>query len=185
MRPASWLVSLGLHLSLLTAVLGLLAWGQGPQRPQKLQIRFQVPSPPQAPSPRPEAPEEPASPAQVPQVNPSSDGASFLAQGSAPGQGSVSAGTTCAPTPVVEPRVDYPRQARRNGWEGVVLVQAQVDGKGRCLSAQVIQTSGHGVLDEAARTALLATVFHPALAAGQETEGQLTWKFTFKLEDSP
>ena len=45
---------------------------------------------------------------------------------------------------------DYPRAARRQGLEGVVLVELVVDAAGRLVSSRVVRSSGHEVLDEAA-----------------------------------
>lgn len=45
---------------------------------------------------------------------------------------------------------EYPRAARRQGLEGVVLVELVVDSAGRLVSAKVARSSGHEVLDAAA-----------------------------------
>lgn len=44
----------------------------------------------------------------------------------------------------------YPRIARRRGWEGTVVIEVRVSGKGRVRAARVEQSSGYGILDEAA-----------------------------------
>ena len=44
----------------------------------------------------------------------------------------------------------YPRSARRRGLEGTVLVELIVDARGKLLSATVVRSSGHEVLDKAA-----------------------------------
>lgn len=52
--------------------------------------------------------------------------------------------------------VFYPEEAIRRGWEGDVRVLVVLDETGRVLSADVAASSGHAVLDEAARSAALA-----------------------------
>lgn len=47
---------------------------------------------------------------------------------------------------------NYPRSARRQGLEGTVLVELIVDARGKLLSASVVRSSGHKVLDQAALT---------------------------------
>ena len=44
----------------------------------------------------------------------------------------------------------YPRSARRRGLEGTVLVELVVDARGKLISATVVRSSGHEVLDNAA-----------------------------------
>jgi protein TonB len=65
----------------------------------------------------------------------------------------------------------YPLLAKRKGWEGTVLLQVRVDARGRPVSVEVLRSSGHRVLDEAARRAVAATwTFRPALRDGLPVE---------------
>ncbi len=69
------------------------------------------------------------------------------------------------------PIPDYPRIAMRKGWEGTVLLQVRVDARGRPVSVQVLRSSGHRVLDEAARRAVSTHWrFRPALRDGLPVE---------------
>lgn len=48
----------------------------------------------------------------------------------------------------------YSEQARANGWEGRVVVATTVQGDGRLMDIRVIESSGHGRLDEDAKQIL-------------------------------
>lgn len=56
----------------------------------------------------------------------------------------------------------YPYLARRNGWEGKVLIRVVLGGDGRLLHAEIQKSSGHEVLDQDAlkvlRAATLPTI---------------------------
>ncbi len=49
---------------------------------------------------------------------------------------------------------NYPLLARRRGWEGEVLLAFRLEADGRITGAHVARSSGYGVLDRAALTAL-------------------------------
>jgi protein TonB len=48
----------------------------------------------------------------------------------------------------------YPAIARRNRWEGEVLLETVVDSAGAVTGCRVLRSSGHEVLDQAALTAV-------------------------------
>lgn len=50
----------------------------------------------------------------------------------------------------------YPGLARRNGWEGTVLIKVVLDGAGRLVKADIQQSSGYATLDEDAMRVLRA-----------------------------
>ena len=50
----------------------------------------------------------------------------------------------------------YPGLARRNGWEGTVLIKVVLDGAGRLVKADIQQSSGYNTLDEDAMQVLRA-----------------------------
>lgn len=65
------------------------------------------------------------------------------------------------------PPPDYPKNATRNGWEGTVLLRVRVDTLGQPIGVEVLHSSGHRALDEAARRQVLAKwSFRPALRNG-------------------
>lgn len=51
-------------------------------------------------------------------------------------------------------RFYYPYAARRNGWEGKVLLGFAVESNGKITDAHVAQGSGYSILDESALSAL-------------------------------
>ncbi|MDO9371789.1 MAG: energy transducer TonB [Gammaproteobacteria bacterium] len=51
----------------------------------------------------------------------------------------------------------YPYLARRNGWEGQVLIKAVIGADGRLLHAEIQQSSGHEALDQDALKVLRAS----------------------------
>jgi len=78
----------------------------------------------------------------------------------------------------------YPVLARRRGWEGEVVLAFRVDADGRIGNVRVADSSGFGLLDSAARDALLrvATV---ALADGRRpgTALDLTLPVIYRLSE--
>ena len=77
----------------------------------------------------------------------------------------------------------YPRKARRKGHEGAVSVEVLVSENGRVAEAAVIDSSGHGELDDAALDAARSAVFSPATVDGSAVSGRLKLKFDFRLQD--
>lgn len=76
---------------------------------------------------------------------------------------------------------DYPRLARRYGWEGTTEYLVQINPQGRATSMVLVQSSGHDLLDEAAKNAVLGWVFHPATENGQAVAGELLVPIRFHL----
>lgn len=65
----------------------------------------------------------------------------------------------------------YPYLARRNGWEGKVLIRVVLGGDGRLLHAEIQESSGHEVLDQDALQVLRAATLlkiEPNLAWQQQ-----------------
>lgn len=60
----------------------------------------------------------------------------------------------------------YPRIARRRGYEGVVLLSVHVLPDGTVADLKIKKTSGHSVLDRAARKAVQRWKFRPATTMG-------------------
>ena len=81
-----------------------------------------------------------------------------------------------------KPGLEYPRLAKREEWEGTVVLRAQVLPSGRVGNVSVQKSSGHSVLDDAALTAAKTWSFVPATQGGQPVAGTVTFPVQFKLQ---
>ncbi|QSX76340.1 energy transducer TonB [Lysobacter arenosi] len=80
------------------------------------------------------------------------------------------------------PAPDYPREAMRQGLAGTVELEILVGIDGRPLDVRVVRSSGHRVLDQAARRAVLAQwTFQPAFRNGQAVQALGRVPIEFKL----
>jgi protein TonB len=88
-----------------------------------------------------------------------------------------------APKPVVIQNTppSYPEIARRNGWEGCVLVRVEVSAVGCPLSTTIAKSSGYGVLDQSALRAVKSWRFQPRAVAGVPTAGSVEVPVNFAL----
>ena len=75
----------------------------------------------------------------------------------------------------------YPRTARRKGHEGSVTVEISVAEDGAVADAEIVETSGHAELDEAALGAARTARFAPATVDGVSVSGRLRLTFRFRL----
>ena len=76
----------------------------------------------------------------------------------------------------------YPRAARRKGHEGCVTVAAVVTETGVVASADVVASSGHAELDDAALAAVRTARFAPATEEGVCVSGRVRLVIAFKLK---
>jgi protein TonB len=60
----------------------------------------------------------------------------------------------------------YPEMARRNGWTGLCMVRVAVTAQGQAGSVSLARSSGHGILDQAALTAVRKWKFSPRMVRG-------------------
>lgn len=81
----------------------------------------------------------------------------------------------------------YPREAALAGLEGSVRIRVVVDEQGRVSDCFVIQSSGHGILDQAACDGMRRfAVFNPAVdASGSPTVGSYATIITYKMRTPP
>ena len=76
----------------------------------------------------------------------------------------------------------YPPQAKREKLEGTVGISLTINHQGRATSCEVIRSSGHPVLDQAACNSMVKHArFDPALdKEGKPTTGVFRTKITWK-----
>jgi protein TonB len=86
---------------------------------------------------------------------------------------SYGAGTQGGPNP------GYPKLAEEAGLEGAVTVTVTVASDGSIGGVSVRQSSGHGVLDEAAVRAARRWSFGPGMQNGVQISGAVSLRFTF------
>ena len=82
---------------------------------------------------------------------------------------------------LTNPLPPYPRQARRLGQQGTVLLRVRVAADGRALAVEVLVSSGHEILDDAARDTVARWRFHPARQGSSEVEGTVEVPVVFRL----
>lgn len=78
----------------------------------------------------------------------------------------------------------YPFRARKKGFEGVVTLDVTVSDIGTPDSCQIINSSGHKELDDAAVKTVLASLFHPGTVDGEDIQSILRILIKFQLNDS-
>ncbi len=64
--------------------------------------------------------------------------------------------------PLRAERPPFPRQAREQGWQGVVLLTLTIDAEGQVLQADVKKSSGYPLLDSSAVQSVKRWTFEPA-----------------------
>ena len=78
--------------------------------------------------------------------------------------------------------LDYPRQSKRLGEVGRVMVRVHIDEAGRAGSVQLDSGSGHPRLDEAALAAVRGARFRPYTENGRPVAGWAFVPIQFELE---
>lgn len=82
------------------------------------------------------------------------------------------------------PRPEYPRRAREAGWAGTVILQVVVLPNGTAGNVTLHTTSGHAILDEAARSAVQRWQFVPAMDGNVSFESVVSLPIRFDLQDA-
>jgi protein TonB len=81
------------------------------------------------------------------------------------------------------PPPPYPAAARKKNWQGEVLLRVRVDESGRPVAVEIEKSSGHRVLDRAARDHVLKRWrFQPALVAGRPVAAWARVPLNFRIE---
>lgn len=82
----------------------------------------------------------------------------------------------------INPPPKYPRQARRRGLEGVVLLEALIDISGRVADLKLFTSSGHPVLDRAALKTVRRWRFSPGTIGGNWREMWVKVPIRYQLQ---
>lgn len=83
------------------------------------------------------------------------------------------------PVPVRHPQPTYPRRALRQGLSGEVVVRALVGTDGRPRQIEILRSSAHRELDDAALQAVRRWRFDPAMRDGQPVAQTVHVPFAF------
>jgi TonB family protein len=83
---------------------------------------------------------------------------------------------------VHQPKPDYPLEARQQGWEGTVTLQLELLADGKVGEVRVAKSSGHDVLDTAAREAAQTWTHTPTVQHGQAATRWAEVTLTFALD---
>ena len=225
-RPGRWylaafLVAVGVHVVLLTALPARPPAAARKTAPVEVELVAARPrealapepssAPPEPPPARPEVPPEPeplltppppaqpavsqtmplpkaaprpvSSPSKPQAVSPSTTAAAPSAKNSRGGIPGGASGVVRKARPDA-PRnrpPHYPEMARRNGWNGRVLVRAQVSAAGRVTSVALQRGSGYGVLDQDALVAVKSWSFLPGSVGGTAADTVVEVPVNFSL----
>jgi TonB family protein len=85
------------------------------------------------------------------------------------------------PVALESPQPEYPEIARRRGEQGVVLCRLWITDDGSVGDVEIKGSSGHELLDEAAREGLKCWKFRPGTRAGRPHSCRVDQRVTFQL----
>ena len=91
--------------------------------------------------------------------------------------------TDAIPRYDLNPVPHYPEVARLRSWEGKVVYEALILKSGRVGHLNLLASSGHRSLDNAARKAISHWQFKPAISSGRVIDSQVEIPITFSLKD--
>ena len=92
-------------------------------------------------------------------------------------------GIVAEPVPLATPRPSYPRLAVRAGEEGSVLCRLHLDVQGSVVEVDIVESSGHDLLDRAAKDAVAGWRFEPRRVDGRPVTALVLHRITFRLTE--
>lgn len=87
------------------------------------------------------------------------------------------------PSPLGNPRPEYPVFAKRKGWQGECLLRVVVTPEGRADGVSIHRSSGYAILDQSAVAAVRRWRFLPRVVAGQRLASTIEVPVNFSLLD--
>jgi periplasmic protein TonB len=79
------------------------------------------------------------------------------------------------------PRPEYPRMARRRGYEGTVMLEVLVNKAGKVEDLRIVESSGYDALDKSATRAVKVWLFEPGTIGGRKVEMWVRVPVRFEL----
>ncbi len=181
---------LGVSALIHAGIFGISNLGQRPamfgvvQAPLSVDVVMIEPTPVSPVVIEPEAiPEEMATPIieeviREPIVEPKSEDKKTIVQNDM--QGTI---TIAAPAAIQNPAPIYPAVARREGWEGIVILKALIEKDGLPQKVLVQKSSGYSVLDEAAVSTIKRWYFAAAHRGSFRFSSEVIIPIKFQLAD--
>ena len=68
------------------------------------------------------------------------------------------------------PRPEYPKMAKKRGYEGIVLLEVLVNRAGKVEDVRIAESSGHQILDNSAARSVKTWVFEPGSIGGRKVD---------------
>ena len=99
------------------------------------------------------------------------------------GDGGSGGGTVVQASYTYNPKPEYPERARREGWEGIVLLRVLVDQEGKSKWVEISRSSGFETLDQAAVKTVKGWRFYPARSGAKALESWVGIPIVFRLDD--
>ena len=107
-----------------------------------------------------------------------------IGTGSGAGAGNATSSLVAAQAGYLDnPIPEYPERARRQGWQGTVLLNVLVSAEGKPQKIEITDSSGFEILDHAARAAVMRWRFHPARYGDTPLESWVRVPIVFRLRD--
>ena len=82
----------------------------------------------------------------------------------------------------VNPPPEYPRLARKRGYQGTVVLEVMVDQNGRVGDLRLFTSSGHSILDKKAMASVKEWLFEPAMKGDKKLDMWVRVPVRFELK---
>ena len=92
--------------------------------------------------------------------------------------------TEAKPNYLRNPAPPYPFEARKKGWEGLVILRVSVNAAGHASKVELEKSSGYAVLDETAMKTVRSWSFQPAQLGGLSVESSARVPVRFQLKNN-